>query len=111
MEKVDEKWLAQAKMLLDDNLNTKPDYEAIASKLSMSYRSFRLRFTDMANATPGKYRNYRLMDQASEMLATGNMPFKQIASELGFCDEFHFSKRFKQITGMGPKAFQKALRQ
>lgn len=34
---------------------------------------------------------------------------KQIAAELGFCDEFHFSRRFKQITGRSPRAFRSGL--
>jgi AraC-like DNA-binding protein len=31
---------------------------------------------------------------------------KEIAAEIGFADEFYFSRLFKQATGMAPTAFR-----
>lgn len=109
MGKVNDVWLAQAKMLLDENVNAKLDYDEIAFELGLSYEIFRKRFGKMAGVSPGKYHSQRLVDRACEILAKGDLTLKEIAAQLGFCDEFYFSRRFKQIAGLSPKDFQKAL--
>ena len=35
---------------------------------------------------------------------------KEIAEHLGFSDEYHFSKRFKQVTGLPPSEFRRRMR-
>jgi AraC-like DNA-binding protein len=35
-----------------------------------------------------------------------NIPLIQIADELGFCSQSHFSQRFKRETGMTPTQFK-----
>jgi two-component system response regulator YesN len=39
-------------------------------------------------------------------LQADDAPLKEIAAELGFCDEFHFSKLFKRRTGLSPSAYR-----
>ena len=38
-----------------------------------------------------------------------NLTNKEIAYRLGFCDEFHFSHRFKQIMGKSPQRFRRSI--
>ena len=47
--------------------------------------------------------------RACELLADGELTGRQIAAALGFNDEFHFSRRFHQITGRTPSQFRAAL--
>ena len=35
---------------------------------------------------------------------------RTIASELGFCDEFHFSKAFKRAYGISPSEYRRSLK-
>jgi AraC-like DNA-binding protein len=37
---------------------------------------------------------------------TLKVPIKEIAERTGFADEFHFSKRFRQIVGQSPGRFR-----
>jgi AraC-like DNA-binding protein len=37
------------------------------------------------------------------------LPNKEIADRLGYCDEFHFSRRFRQVTGQTPRAVREAF--
>jgi transcriptional regulator GlxA family with amidase domain len=39
-----------------------------------------------------------------------HMKMSSIATALGFCDEFHFSKVFKSKLGMSPSAYKKKIR-
>lgn len=50
-----------------------------------------------------KYRLIRRIDRACELMQQGRLTDRQIAECLGFCDEFYFSRRFKQNTGKSPR--------
>lgn len=106
VEQVDQVWLSQAKSLLQTTFYAKPDFEAIALKLGMSYDGFRKRFTKDAGVSPAKYHTLRRIDRACELLLNDSLTVKEIALHLGFVDEFHLSKRFKQIIGVSPTGFR-----
>lgn len=105
-EQVDHEWLAQAKALLKASLHTRPNYEAIAASVGMSYDGFRKRFAREAGVTPAKYHTLRRIDRACELLLNESLTLKEIARRLGFGDEYHLSKRFKQIVGVSPTGFR-----
>lgn len=87
-----------------------PDMDKIAAKAGVSYERFRKRFAELKGVPPARYRLLRLIDQACGLLAADERPLRAIASELGFCDEFHFSKLFKQRTGLSPSAYRRQMR-
>jgi AraC-like DNA-binding protein len=105
-DQVDHEWLSKAKALLKGRLHTKPDFEMIAADMGMSYDGFRKRFTRAAGISPAKYHTLRRMDLACDLLLRETMTVKEIALHLGFMDEYHFSKRFKQIIGISPTGFR-----
>jgi AraC-like DNA-binding protein len=49
------------------------------------------------------------MERASELMHRSYMTLREVADECGFCNEFHFSRRFKQIVGLSPKEYRKQL--
>jgi AraC-like DNA-binding protein len=80
-----------------------------ASAMGMSYEGFRKRFARLLGTSPGRYRAARVMDRACELMQEGVLTDKQIAMTLGFCDEFHFSRRFKAIVGCPPREFRRKV--
>ena len=52
-----------------------------------------------------EYRVYR----SRELLATGLYTHKQIAAEVGFCNEFYFSRVFKKVIGISPSVYAKCV--
>jgi AraC-like DNA-binding protein len=46
------------------------------------------------------------MNYAAELLQQGNILVKQAAEQVGFEDQFLFSRRFKSVFGVSPKAFR-----
>jgi len=48
---------------------------------------------------------------APALLDDTQMTDEEIAESLGFFGSFHFSKRFKQFTGLGPGDYRKRQRQ
>ncbi len=105
-DQVDHEWLSLAKTLLMANLQAKPDFEEIAAALGMSYDGFRKRFSKEAGVSPARFHTLRRMDRACELLLNQSLTLKEIAQQLGFVDEYHLSKRFKQVIGVSPTGFR-----
>lgn len=103
----DEEWLTRAKMILNEDLRLGP--EACARHMNMAYETFRKKFTKLAGLSPGRYLTRKLMEKAAAMIIHDRKPSKVIAEELGFCDEFHFSRRFRAVMGMSPKNYRQCL--
>jgi AraC-like DNA-binding protein len=102
----DTEWLARACAFLEADLEQPMYFQTVAKRMTMSYETFRKRFLKLAGASPGQYRMARVMDRACEMVHEGKLSNREIAAALGFCDEFHFSRRFKQVTGKSPSQFR-----
>lgn len=105
----DWKWAARACALLEADLDRALDVRDLASRMGMGYESFRKRFTRVVGQPPAQYRCARLIDRACDLIQRGGLTDKEIASTLGFCDEFYFSRRFRQITGQSPRQFRQRL--
>lgn len=107
---INDDWLGRAEAALSSDLGRDLRLEEIAARLGVSYASFRRRFTQATGLSPARYRAARVIDRACEMMAHTSKSDREIAAELGFCDPFHFSRRFKAVTGQTPTRFRQSLR-
>ena len=96
-------WLAQARLLLQTE---EEGVHKVSRSLGMSYETFRKRFTTATGVSPGLYQTTKLIDKACALMVAGTLTNKEIAERLNFCDEFHFSRRFKKIMGLTPTQFR-----
>jgi len=98
-------WLGEARRQL---LTTPPvPMPRIARALGLSYETFRKEFARETGQPPARYRLHRLIEQARLLMAGRYLSNKQIAETLGFYDEFHFSRHFRQVTGQSPREFRR----
>lgn len=100
--------IAAACALLEADHDRTVELPALARSLGMSYETFRKTFARQVGLPPARYRLARQIDRACALMRRGDLADKEIAAKLGFCDEFHFSRRFKQVTGLSPSAFRRA---
>jgi AraC-like DNA-binding protein len=105
----DRQWLDRACALLGEQPATHVRYATLAARLGVSYEVFRHRFRGLTGMSPHRYRQSRLVEQACQLLCATRRTLAEIALELGFCDEFHFSHSFKKIIGQSPKSFRRRL--
>ncbi len=105
----DVRWASRACVLIEEQLAPSLRIEDVAQRMNTSYGSFRKRFTRIVGMPPSRYRTTRLIDRACELIQQSDMTNDQIAITLGFCDAFHFSHRFKQVTGFSPRQYRRAL--
>ncbi|MFA1740329.1 AraC family transcriptional regulator [Lysinibacillus fusiformis] len=85
------------------------EHLAIISGLSSSYfgeafkRAFGLSATD--------YLTELRIGHAKQLLRDTDLLLREIAREVGYSDEFYFSRKFKKEVGVSPSAFSKLARQ
>ena len=105
----DLEWALRARAVLEsDPLKNLPIVE-VAAKFSMPAHAFRKKFSRLVGESPARYRSARMIDRACELMQTTSLLDKQIAERLGFCDEFYFSRRFREVTGKSPREFRAIL--
>ena len=83
--------------------------ETIARAAGLSYESFRKKFRAVTGVSPARYRNRLVIDRAQKMIYEERLSNKELADRLGFCDDFHFSRRFRETTGRTPGEFRRSL--
>ena len=87
------------------------DIRLAAANLGHSYEAFRKRFRKLSGRSPGRYRTSVLMEQACQMLSQPGVLLRDIADELGYCDEYHFSRQFSRTVGWSPTEYRTRIRQ
>jgi YesN/AraC family two-component response regulator len=61
---------------------------------------------EQLHTTPSKYLNEYRMMIAQQLLRDTSLSVKDITEKVGFVDPFHFSKRFKQCSGLSPAQYR-----
>ncbi|WP_185976977.1 helix-turn-helix domain-containing protein [Shewanella psychropiezotolerans] len=51
----------------------------------------------------------RIQSQAVDLMLDKTIPVTRISSTLGYSDVAHFSRAFKRMTGLSPRAYRKSL--
>jgi len=101
---------AAAKARLAERLDAPVDLEHLAQDAGLSYESFRKKFTASEGLPPAKWRQLRRIDRAKSLLTDSDASLADIAEQLGFCDQFFFSRQFKQVAGVTPGQFRASVR-
>jgi len=80
---------------------------ALANYVSES--KLRNLFLKEMGVTLGKYIDDMVFMEAKRLLTDRSIPMAEIARTLDFCDQFYFSKRFREKFGVTPTQFRKAI--
>lgn len=83
------------------------DNAALARDAGMNVNAFIRKFRQATGQTPHQYRLRLRIEQACGWLRAGAMTMDEIAEAAEFCDRFHFSRVFKQVTGVSPAKFRR----
>ena len=103
-------WLERARDLIHESLDQPITLSSIAREVGIHpahlARSFRAHY----HATIGDYIRRLRIERAARELADGSASIAEIAFRSGFCDQSHFSRVFRQCTGVTPAAFRAGTR-
>jgi AraC-like DNA-binding protein len=98
-------WAERMEDFIRENLSAKITLDSLASTLGCSKSFLSHRIPLEFGCSLKKYLLKERMRKAKTLLADG-AAVREAASELGFYDEFHFSKEFKRHYGAPPSSFK-----
>lgn len=99
-------WISQASFILQNQLQTNVNIEALAAQFPMSYSKFRKTFKRVTGKSPNQYHLELRLGKAEELLKNTNMTIKEIGYHTGFDSPYYFSRLFKEKFGVSPKVFR-----
>ena len=108
-------WLARVEARLRERFDVPPTLTEL-SDLAGVHPSHLLRvFRQHYHMTPGAFVRQCRIDEACRRLRTAttaepNIALGQLAQELGFADQSHFSRTFRALTGISPGTFRRTSR-
>jgi AraC-like DNA-binding protein len=80
--------------------------EAVAARVGLNFDYLNRIFKRQIGMTIFAYVNMLRINKSKELLVNGNMKLHDIAVSVGFCDEYRFSKAFRQTVGTTPRRFR-----
>jgi transcriptional regulator GlxA family with amidase domain len=104
-----EQKIQEAQRILAIRYHEELSMEQLARELSVSYSSFRQAFKAQTGISPKQYQIQIRLNKARDFLASTTKSIGEISEILGFDSGFHFSKQFKDATGLSPLTWRKRL--
>lgn len=99
--------VVRAKELLGSRLGQPPSLEELAAAVNLSPFHFARVFRRATGLPPHAWLKQRRLEQARALLKGGGTPLG-VALQLGFADQSHLGRQFKQAYGVAPGAYRKA---
>jgi AraC-like DNA-binding protein len=90
-----------------EHINGMITLEELAQVAGLSVSHYCAMFKQKTMQTPMQLWTSMKIQRACQLLQNKNQTIKAISYSLGFFDQYHFSKVFKQIMGVAPKHFRK----
>jgi AraC-like DNA-binding protein len=95
--------------LIERRLSAELRIEALAGAMRMPVSAFSMAFARSTGMSPKAYLNRRLNQEAVKRLIHADVLVKEVADELGFADEYYFSRFFKKLNGASPADYRRRL--
>ena len=102
--------IADVQTELNRDLRAAPAMSALASQLGVSSRTLIRRFKSATGVSIGQYLQQRRLDEAQALLRRTNLSITEVGVAVGLNDASHFSRMFREQTGLTPSAFRTAVR-
>lgn len=103
--------LSPAIKYIEENLHlSAPGNEYLASLCNISCVYFRKIFTKKFNMSPSKYITMLKIQRAKGLIIGDAISMTDISVSCGFSSIYHFSKVFKEVTGLTPSQFKRENR-
>lgn len=83
--------------------------EELARAYGTTLHAFSMAFARNTGMSPKAYLKRRLIQEAMQLLLNSDLKIKEVASQLRFSDEFHFSRFFRIANGLAPSQYRRAF--
>ena len=104
------RWLEQARELIHATFTGAVTLGEVAAAVGVHPVYLAARFRRHYHCTVGEYVRRLRIEAAARALAASSAPLSEIAANLGFYDQSHFTNAFKRHTRMTPAEYREAFR-
>jgi len=102
--------IALAQQWLLNNYGKEVVIASLAAQLGMHIRTFNRRFKAATATTPAQYLRVVRMNTARDLLQNTNLSINEICYRVGYQDNAHFSKLFKDLYEISPTQYRTTVR-
>lgn len=99
--------IAACQLWLADHYAEPHAVSAMVERSGLSERSFKRRFTRATGMAPIDYVHTLRLEEAKQMLETGDLPVEAIAIEVGYEDASFFRRLFRRKVGLSPSGYRR----
>lgn len=92
--------------LLHDCMSETPKLREIAAAIDVHPSQLSRDFRRCFGISPGEYLRHLRLEHAARQIEETTKPLAKIAADLGFADQAHLSRVFKQHKGLSPSAYR-----
>lgn len=92
------------------HLSERIDLATLASVAGVSVYHFAREFKHSTGVTPHAYLVARRVERAQDMLARTDLSLSEVACAVGFSDQSHLARHFRQVLGTTPGKFRRSQR-
>jgi AraC-like DNA-binding protein len=100
--------LRQVVEFIDAHIDQAINLTQLAAVASLSPFHFHREFKRSTGLTPGKYILEARIKRAETLLRESDLPLAQVAIQVGFADQSHFTVAFRKATSMTPRIYRNA---
>ena len=83
------------------------DFGKLSSDMGFTSAYLTKLFNRYVGETPLKYLTSLRIEEASRLLRETTYTIAEVGAQVGYPDQFHFSKTFRKLTGKNPSAYRK----
>ncbi len=95
-------------LIMKEHLHENLTLDELAKKAHVSASYLSALFKQKTHYSPMQLYTSLKIQKASQLLKVTQTPIKQIAEEMGYPDQYSFSRSFKQVMGTSPKQFRES---
>lgn len=102
----DEAMMQKIMTFISLNYTNDLNVDLVRSHVNYSRSYFSHFFKRKMGMSLPQYINQLRMKKAKELLCTTDLRISEVASSIGYCDAFYFSRLFRQYSGLSPQLFR-----
>lgn len=92
---------------IEEKLSASLSVKAVTEQIAIPAATLCSKFKTEMGISIGKYIDSLVLHQAEVLLINTTLPLSGISEQLGFYDQFYFSRRFKEMYGVPPLKYRK----
>lgn len=105
--RVEDAVIADAQAWIAQQYDVASPVTAMVERSGLSERSFKRRFAQATGMSPLEYVHTVRLEEAKQMLETGELPVEAIANEVGYEDASFFGRLFRRQVGLTPAQYRR----